>query len=46
MQAIDSTDFMADEQDEGLGGYADCEMIQNDAEPQGFVFANQDDLFP
>ena len=37
---------MVDEQDEGLGGYADCEMIANDAESQAFIFEHQDDLFP
>lgn len=37
---------MVDEQDEGLGGYADCEMIANDPESQVFIFENQDDLFP
>ena len=37
---------MVDEQDEGLGGYADCEMIANDAESQVFVFESQDDRFP
>ena len=40
MQAIDSTDFMAEEQDEGLGGYADCEMMPIDIEPPAFVFDN------
>ena len=36
---------MAEDSDDGLGGYADCEMMPND-EPTQFHFENQEDLKP
>ena len=34
---------MADDIDEGLGAYDDCEMMPNDIEPSAFKFENEDD---
>ena len=33
---IDQYDFMIEEDDEGMGAYADCEMMPTDAEPSQF----------
>ena len=40
VHCIDSTDFLVEDQDEGLGGYADCEMMVTEFEAPTFTFEN------
>ena len=41
---IDQADFMLDDENEGICGYDDCEMMPADGEPTTFKFDYEDDF--